>query len=73
MQGRVSYLSNPNMAKAQTVYIVTSDYGCSECGGGYTESVHRTRDGAEAEIGRLKADERTKYLDYQIEAHELED
>lgn len=61
------------MAKAQIVYVVVSDYECSECGGGYTESVHRTKDGAEAEAQRLKADERTKYINHLVEAHELED
>lgn len=57
----------------QVVYVVTSDYGCSECGGGYCESVHRTRDEAEAEVALLKSDERTKYNDYDVTEFELED
>jgi hypothetical protein len=63
------------MAKAQngkTVYVVTSDYGCSECGGGYVESVHLTKIGAQAAVVLLKNSERTKYLDYLIEGRELE-
>lgn len=61
------------MAKTQTIYVVTSDYECSECGGGYVESLHRTKYRAMNEVCRLKSDERTRYLDYNIEELELED